>query len=94
MTKPLSEFDVSDVLYLLVLLKMSRYCAAFEENAIDGPTLVYCHSVDDVTELGIDIISKARVLFNEINKLKEINEVETISETMSLTSELSMSEDA
>ena len=29
-----------------------------------------CHSVDDVKELGIDIVAKARLLFNKIIELK------------------------
>ena len=83
MTKPLSEFNVSDVLHFLVLLNLSRYCAAFEANDIDGRTLMNCNTEGDVIELGILATAKARVLLQEINKLKETNEVETISETMS-----------
>ena len=42
-----------------------------------------CLSVEDVTELGIPLTSKARILLEEITKMKETNEGETISETMS-----------
>lgn len=49
---------------------MNHYCSVFEENDIDGPTLMNCKTEDDVIELGIPIIAKARVLFNEIIKYK------------------------
>ena len=76
--KPLSEFNVSDVIHLLKSLNLNNYCSAFEENDIDGPTLMNCRTEEDVIELGIDIIPKARVLFNEINKRKETTDVETL----------------
>ena len=37
---------------------------------IDGPTLMNCKSEDDVKELGIDIVAKARLLLNKIIELK------------------------
>ena len=71
---------MSDVLHLLKRLKLRKYISLFEENRIDGPTLVNCQSVQDVIELGIPIRAKAITLLEEITKLKETNEVETISE--------------
>jgi len=50
---------------------LTNYCAAFEEELIDGPTLMNCKTEEDVIELGIPLIAKARVLFNEITKFKE-----------------------
>ena len=70
-TKPLSEFNISDVIHLLKSLNLSKYCAVFEENDIDGPTLMNCRTEEDVIELGILLRAKARVLFNEITKRKE-----------------------
>ena len=72
-----------DVLRLLKSLNLRKYCRFFKENDIDGRTLVNCLSVEDVTELGIPLTSKARILLEEITKMKETNEGETISETMS-----------
>jgi len=69
-TKPLSELSVDDVIHLLESLNLRNYCAVFQENAIDGPTLMNCKSVKDVEEFGIDIVAKARILYEEIVKLK------------------------
>ena len=49
---------------------MNHFCSVFEENDIDGPTLMNCKTEDDVIELGIPLIAKARVLLNEIIKYK------------------------
>ena len=69
--KPLSELSVNEVTRLLESLYLTQYCAAFEENMIDGPTLMNCKIEEDVVELGIPVRAKARVLFNEITKRKE-----------------------
>ncbi len=69
-TKPLSELSVDDVIRLLESLNLSNFCNNFEDNRIDGPTLMNCKSEDDVKELGIDIVAKARILYEEIIKLK------------------------
>ena len=69
-TKPLSELSVDDVIHLLELLKLSNFCYNFEDNRIDGLTLMNCKSVDDVKELGIALTAKARVLYEEIIKFK------------------------
>ena len=69
-TKPLSELSVDDVIHLLKSLNLRNYCAVFQDNAIDGPTLMNCESVDDVKELGINIVAKARILYEEIVKFK------------------------
>ena len=68
--KPLSELSVDDVIHLLESLKLSKYCYNFEENDIDGPTLMNCQSVDDVKELGIALTAKGRLLHEEIVKFK------------------------
>ena len=69
-TKPLSELSVVDVIHLLESLNLRNYCAVFQKNAIDGPTLMNCNTVDDVKELGMDLIAKARILYEEIVRLK------------------------
>ena len=69
-TKPLSELSVDDVIHLLESLNLSNFCYNFEDNRIDGPTLMYCKSEDDVKELGINIVAKARILYEEIVKFK------------------------
>ena len=69
-TKPLSKLSADDVIHLLKSLNLSNYCAVFQENDIDGPTLMCCNKVEDVKELGIDKVAKARLLFNKIIELK------------------------
>ena len=69
-TKPLSELSVNDVIHILESLNLRNYCAVFRENDIDGPTLMNCHSIKDVEELGIAIVAKARILYEEILKFK------------------------
>ena len=69
-TKPLSEFSVYDVIHLLESLNLRKYCTIFQENVIDGPTLMNCKSENDVIELGITFTAKARILFKEIVKFK------------------------
>ena len=72
MKSRLSELKVSDVRRLLEQVNLHSYVDIFEENGVDGPTLMNCKSVDDVIELGIPLRPKARVLFNLITKLKEL----------------------
>ena len=69
-TKRLSELSVDDVKRLLESLKLGNYCNNFEDNMIDGRTLMNCKSVEDVKELGIALTAKARILFEEIVELK------------------------
>ena len=69
-TKPLSELSVDEVIHLLQLLKLSNFCTNFKDNLIDGPTLMNCHSLNDVKELGINIVAKARILYEEVVKFK------------------------
>jgi len=69
-TKPLSELSVDDVIRLLESLSLSNFCDNFEDNLIDGPTLMNCKSEDDVKELGIDMTAKARRLYQELIKFK------------------------
>ena len=71
-TKPLSELSVDDVINLLESLNLSNFCNIFyfEDNMIDGLTLMNCKSVDDVKELGIALTAKARILYEEIVQFK------------------------
>ena len=56
---------MDDVINLLKSLKLSNFCHNFEDNMIDGLTLMNCKSVDDVKELGIALTAKARILYEE-----------------------------
>ena len=61
---------MDEVSLFLESVNLSKYCAVFRANDIDGPTLMNCKSADDVKELGIDKTAKARLLFNKIIVLK------------------------
>ena len=61
---------MGDVINLLESLKLSNFCHIFENNLIDGLTLMNCKSEDDVKELGIAYTAKARILLNSIDKFK------------------------
>lgn len=55
---------------LLESWNLTKYCAAFEENEVNGVILMNCKSVDDVKELGISLTAKARFFLNEIIEYK------------------------
>ena len=57
---------MDDVIHLLESLKLSNFCYNFEDNRIDGPTLMNCKSVEDVEQLGIALLAKARILYEKI----------------------------
>lgn len=61
---------MDDVIRLLEDLQLNNFCRIFQENLVDGRTLVNCRAVDDVTDLGITLKAKANVLWEKINKLK------------------------
>jgi hypothetical protein len=63
---------VDDVILLLKSLNLRNYCTVFQENDIDGPTLMCCNKVEDVKELGINIVAKARILYEEIVQFKSM----------------------
>ena len=61
---------MDDVIHLLKSLKLSNFCYNFEDIMIDGPTLMKCQLVDDVEELGIALLAKARILYEAIVQFK------------------------
>jgi hypothetical protein len=61
---------VDEVRRLLESLKLINFCNNFEDNLMDGPTLMNCKSEDDVKELGIALTAKARILYQEIVEFK------------------------
>ena len=58
--------------HLLESLNLNKYIEVFKQNEVDGRTLQNCRSKDDLKELGITMTAKARVLFNEIEKLRSL----------------------
>ncbi len=65
-SKPLSELTIGEVGTLLEALKLGKYKEALLNNEIDGKCLVECNTVEDVKEMGISIVVKARVFLNEV----------------------------
>ena len=65
-----SEREWSHLRWFLNLFNLDSYVPIYEENGVDGPTLMNCKTVDDVIELGIPIRAKARKLFNLIKQMK------------------------
>ena len=66
LVKPLSELSVHEVGIVLEALKLGKYKETLINNEIDGKCLVECNTVEDVKEMGISIVVKARVFLNEV----------------------------
>ena len=66
LVKPLSELSVHEVGIVLEALKLGKYKEALIKNEIDGKCLVECNTVEDVVNMGISIVVKARVFLNEV----------------------------
>ena len=64
--KPLSELSVHEVGIVLEALKLGKYKETFLSNEIDGVCLMKCNTVEDVKEMGISLVVKARVFLNEV----------------------------
>ena len=66
LVKPLSELSVYEVGIVLEALKLGKYKETLIKNEIDGKCLMECYTVEDVKEMGISIVVKARVFLNEV----------------------------
>ncbi len=64
--KPLSELSVDEVGIVLEALKLGKYKEALLSNEIDGKCLMECNTVEDVVNMGISLVVKARVFLNEV----------------------------
>ena len=72
-TKPLTKLSIDEVTCLLKSLNLSKYCAAFKENEVDGDVLIEFESVEEVIGLGISETEKpfAKKLLKKINEFKD-----------------------
>jgi len=70
--KPLKELTVLEVQHLLESFNLNKYIEIFKQNEVDGDTLDNCRSEEDVKEIGITMTAKAKVLLNEIEKLRSV----------------------
>jgi len=66
LVKPLSELSVHEVGIVLEALKLGKYKETLINNEIDGKCLVECYTVEDVVNMGISLVVKARVFLNEV----------------------------
>ncbi len=62
----LSSLDVAAVSQLLTSLKLSHFVNKFVDNQVDGETLCFVESVAEITDLGINILSKAKILHSKL----------------------------
>ena len=62
----LSNLTVCEVGRLLKWIEFDEYKAVFVENKIDGKCLVECNTVEDVVNMGISIVVKARIFLNKV----------------------------
>ena len=69
-SKPLSEVTIGEVGTLLEALKLGKYKETLINNEIDGKCLMKCNTVEDVVNMGINIVVKASLLLDEIRKWK------------------------
>jgi hypothetical protein len=70
MQKSLEDLTELEVQHVLEYLNLYKYIEVFKQNEVDGRTLQNCRSEEDVKQLGITMTAKARVLLNEIEKLR------------------------
>ena len=65
-SKPLSELTVGEVGRLLESIGFDEYKAVFAKNKIDGKCLIECNTSDDVVNVGISIVVKARIFLKKV----------------------------
>ena len=70
--KPVSSWNISDVLAWLTSLKMQAHCSlSFEENEIDGFVLVSMTEIDMESHLNVDSRVARRKLVQQVKKTQE-----------------------
>lgn len=70
--KPVSSWNISDVLAWLASLKMQAHCSlSFEENEIDGFVLVSMTEIDMESHLNVDSRVARRKLVQQVKKVLE-----------------------
>jgi hypothetical protein len=65
-SKPLSELTIGEVGRLLESIEFDEYKGVFAKNKIDGNCLIECNTSDDVVNMGISIVVKARIFLNKV----------------------------
>ncbi|RYH20274.1 TIR domain-containing protein [archaeon] len=70
-TKALAELTPGEVVALLRSLNLSNYMIPFQKKGVDGATLAYVYSEQDIIDLGIDLLPKTRLLFTKVQEFKQ-----------------------
>ena len=65
-SKPLSELTIGEVGRLLEWIEFDEYKGVFAKNKIDGKCLIECNTSDDVVNMGISIVVKARIFLKKV----------------------------
>jgi hypothetical protein len=68
--RALGSLSVEEVSYLLKNCNMSKFAPAFIENEVDGRALLHADNIEELTELGVTMKSKAKSLLEQINEFK------------------------
>ena len=65
--KPLADLSINDVQNLLDNLSLSKCKASFLENEVNGMLLCACTTAEEIKELGVPLLPKAKVLHAHIS---------------------------
>jgi hypothetical protein len=68
--KELSQLSLTDISTLLTRCKLTNYVDIFQQNEVDGQCLSVCHSEDEIKELGVSLLPKARIFFTLLQEFK------------------------
>lgn len=69
--KILTELDIDDVSNMLDYHGLGNYMDEFRENQVDGECLALCESAQELKDMGVHLIPKARLLMGKIAMYKE-----------------------
>jgi hypothetical protein len=69
-TRPLESLTVTEVETLFDTLNLGTYKSIVAANALDGVTLSYCATIEDVVSVGITVRPKAAVLLAKVTEFK------------------------
>jgi hypothetical protein len=69
--KQLEDLSVDEVGYLMESLNLGKFKDIFKANAVDGQTLVLAESEDEISDLGVNLSLKARLMFKKIHDYKK-----------------------
>ena len=69
--KKLKDLSAEEVAILMESLELGSFTTAFLTKNVDGASLQACEDVNDLKELGITLVAKAKMFFREISSFRE-----------------------